>query len=42
MTNLGKMGAFIRELLDQRLAGRDTKEALGSGGLISELKKALA
>jgi hypothetical protein len=42
MTNLGKMGAFIRELLDQRLAGRDTKEALGSGGLISKLKKALS
>jgi putative transposase len=34
--------AFSAELLDQLLAGRDPKTVLGSGGLIAELKKALA
>jgi putative transposase len=33
---------FSKELLDQLLAGRDPKTALDSGGLIGELKKALA
>ena len=34
--------AFSAELLDQLLAGRDPKTVLDSGGLIAELKKALA
>ena len=34
--------AFSKELLDQLLAGRDPKTVLDSGGLIGELKKALA
>ena len=34
--------AFPKELLDQLLAGRDPKTVLDSGGLIGELKKALA
>jgi putative transposase len=34
--------AFSAELLDQLLAGRDPKSVLDSGGLIAELKKALA
>jgi transposase-like protein len=34
--------AFSTELLDQLLAGRDPKTVLDSGGLIAELKKALA
>jgi putative transposase len=34
--------AFSAELLDQLLAGRDPKTVLDSGGLIGELKKALA
>lgn len=34
--------AFPAELLDQLLAGRDPKTALDSGGLIADLKKALA
>lgn len=33
---------FSKELLDQLLAGRDPKTVLESGGLIGELKKALA
>jgi putative transposase len=33
---------FSAELLDQLLAGRDPKTVLDSGGLIAELKKALA
>jgi putative transposase len=33
---------FSRELLDQLLAGRDPKTVLESGGLIGDLKKALA
>lgn len=33
---------FSAELLDQLLAGRDPKSALDSGGLIGDLKKALA
>ena len=33
---------FSKELLDQLLAGRDPKTALDSGGLIGDLKKALA
>jgi putative transposase len=33
---------FSNELLDQLLAGRDPKSVLDSGGLIGELKKALA
>ena len=35
-------GTFPQELLDQLLAGRDPKSVLDSGGLIGELKKALA
>lgn len=35
-------GPFSAELLDQLLAGRDPKTILDSGGLIGELKKALA
>jgi putative transposase len=31
-----------KELLDQLLAGRDPKTVLDSGGLIGDLKKALA
>jgi putative transposase len=34
--------AFSKELLDQLLAGRDPKSVLDSGGLIGDLKKALA
>jgi putative transposase len=34
--------SFSKELLDQLLAGRDPKTVLDSGGLIGELKKALA
>lgn len=34
--------AFSAELLDQLLAGRDPKSVLDSGGLIGDLKKALA
>jgi putative transposase len=34
--------AFSKELLDQLLAGRDPKTVLDSGGLIGDLKKALA
>lgn len=34
--------AFSRDLLDQLLAGRDPKTVLDSGGLIGDLKKALA
>lgn len=34
--------AFSAELLDQLLAGRDPKTVLDSGGLIGDLKKALA
>lgn len=34
--------AFSAELLDELLAGRDPKTVLDSGGLIGELKKALA
>lgn len=33
---------FSAELLDQLLAGRDPKSVLDSGGLIGDLKKALA
>ena len=33
---------FSNELLDQLLAGRDPKSVLDSGGLIGDLKKALA
>lgn len=33
---------FPKELLDQLLAGRDSKTALDSSGLIGDLKKALA
>jgi putative transposase len=33
---------FSKELLDQLIAGRDPKTVLESGGLIGELKKALA
>ena len=33
---------FSKELLDQLLAGRDPKTVLDSGGLIGDLKKALA
>ena len=33
---------FSKELLDQLLAGRDPKSVLDSGGLIGDLKKALA
>ena len=33
---------FSNELLDQLLAGRDPKSVLDSGGLIADLKKALA
>lgn len=33
---------FPKELLDQLLEGRDPKTMLDSGGLIGELKKALA
>lgn len=33
---------FSKELLDQLLAGRDPKAVLDSGGLIGDLKKALA
>ena len=33
---------FSKELLDQLLAGRDPKTVLDSGGLLGELKKALA
>ena len=33
---------FSKELLDQLLAGRDPKTVMDSGGLIGELKKALA
>lgn len=33
---------FSKELLDQLLSGRDPKTVLESGGLIGELKKALA
>jgi putative transposase len=35
-------GEFSKELLDQLLAGRDPKTVLDSGGLIGDLKKALA
>ena len=35
-------GPFSAELLDQLLAGRDPKTVLESGGLIGDLKKALA
>ena len=35
-------GPFTAELLDSLLAGRDPKTLLDSGGLIGELKKALA
>ena len=35
-------GPFSGELLDQLLAGRDPKTVLDSGGLIGDLKKALA
>ena len=35
-------GPFSPELLDQLLAGRDPKSVLESGGLIGDLKKALA
>jgi putative transposase len=35
-------GGFSAELLDQLLAGRDPKTLLDSGGLIGDLKKALA
>lgn len=35
-------GGFSAELLDQLLAGRDPKTVLDSGGLIGDLKKALA
>ena len=35
-------GLFTAELLDQLLAGRDPKTVLESGGLIGDLKKALA
>ena len=35
-------GGFSAELLDQLLAGRDPKAILDSGGLIGDLKKALA
>ena len=34
--------AFPKDLLDQLLAGRDPKSVLDSGGLIGDLKKALA
>jgi transposase-like protein len=34
--------AIPNELLDQLLAGRDPRTALDSGGLIGDLKKALA
>jgi len=34
--------AFSKELLDQLLAGRDPKTVLDSGGLLGDLKKALA
>ena len=37
-----KTDGFPKELLDQLLAGRDPKTALESGGLIGDLKKALA
>ena len=37
-----KAGLFTAELLDQLLAGRDPKSILDSGGLIGDLKKALA
>ena len=33
---------FSKELLDQLLAGREPKSVLDSGGLIGDLKKALA
>ena len=33
---------FSKALLDQLLAGRDPKSVLDSGGLIGDLKKALA
>jgi len=33
---------FSKELLDELLSGRDPKTALDSGGLIGDLKKALA
>ena len=35
-------GAFSKDLLDQLLAGRDPKTVLDSGGLLGDLKKALA
>ena len=35
-------GGFSADLLDQLLAGRDPKSVLDSGGLIGDLKKALA
>src|SRR5688572_3484665 len=37
-----KAESFSNELLDQLLAGRDPKSVLDSGGLIGDLKKALA
>src|SRR5688572_32611385 len=37
-----KAESFSNELLDQLLAGRDAKSVLDSGGLIGDLKMALA